>query len=247
MADLFFPQSVLDDWVAQEKIQLDGTKLVLNGRTFKLEGAVHVLKCVSEDKDPHDIVHRVKKLQELQAQGADALESSLIFKEQAYEVDTGFIGHVEEKAISREAVADAARARQIRRTMSIQIDSAEMKEALAAAEAHKKKEAEKVAAAAAASAGAASSEGRMRPVAKDKASQDAARIAAEKLARDAAKAQAAGAGAGVGAGAGAGGKKTGSVPPAPAAAAPAPAKGGAPASGKLTDEELLTNFLLENL
>ncbi|HEV8325498.1 MAG TPA: hypothetical protein VG389_28070 [Myxococcota bacterium] len=245
MADLFFPQSVLDDWVAQEKIQLDGTKLVLNGRTFMLEGAVHVLKCVSEDKDPYDIVHRVKKLEELHAQGADALETSLIFKEQAYEVDTGFIGHVEERAISREAVADAARARQIRRTMSIQIDSPEMKEALAAAEAHKKKEAEKAAAASAATAASAvSAEGRMRPVAKDKASQDAARIASEKLARDAAKAQAAGAGAG----GGAGGKKTGSTPPAPAPAAAAPApKGGAPASGKLTDEELLTNFLLENL
>jgi len=232
MADLFFPQSVLDDWIEDGKIQLQDDELVLAGRTYKLEGAVHVLKCVSEDVDPHDLVHRVRKLAELVSQGADTLQKSLIFREQAYEVDPGFVGHVEESAVKPEAVAPAARARQVRHTMSIRIDSAVLAAARAAGIGDGGALGGGAGAAAAATAttqGTGPAEGRMRPVGKDAASQDAARIASEKLARDAAKAAAAKAGA-----------------PAPAAAAP-PAAAPAAADPAMTDEELLTNFLLENL
>src|SRR5689334_9161852 len=46
---VFFPQALLDNWVADERIELSGIELMLRdeGRRFKIEEAVHIVRDVS--------------------------------------------------------------------------------------------------------------------------------------------------------------------------------------------------------
>jgi len=62
------------------------------GRAFAMKPAVHFVRATGIDKDPNDLIGRVKSKEALDEMGADKFESSVIYKDIAYDVIEGFIG-----------------------------------------------------------------------------------------------------------------------------------------------------------
>lgn len=93
MARLFVSQSQMDQWTSGGKVELedDLMKVPAMQRTFRIEGAVRVLKVVG-GSDEAKLVGKVKTAIDLASLGAEQYGSSLLLGETAYECEEGFIG-----------------------------------------------------------------------------------------------------------------------------------------------------------
>jgi len=91
---VFFPQLLLDQWGIEGKIDLTGTELVVlaEGRKYKIEEAVYVVKEVTGANDPHGFLGKVKRKSLLDELGAEILENSMIIGDNAYDVVSGWMG-----------------------------------------------------------------------------------------------------------------------------------------------------------
>lgn len=91
---VFFPQSAVDQWGIDGKIDLVAGELILlaHGRRFKVEEAVHVVSEVTGAPDGHQVLGKVRARQALSNAGAELLENSMILGENAYEVVPGWLG-----------------------------------------------------------------------------------------------------------------------------------------------------------
>jgi len=91
---VFFPQSLLDQWGVEGKIELTPTDLVLlaEGRRYEIAEVVSVTLEVTGSPDPHGIVGKVKTKADLNTMGAEILESSMIIGDNAYDVVPGWAG-----------------------------------------------------------------------------------------------------------------------------------------------------------
>jgi hypothetical protein len=91
---VFFPQALLDTWIADDRVDLTGEELLLKdeGRKFKISEAVHVLREVAGAGDAPGMVGKVKTRAQLSALNAEILEGSMIIGDDAYDVVPGFIG-----------------------------------------------------------------------------------------------------------------------------------------------------------
>lgn len=91
---VFFPQSALDLWLSEDRVDLIGSELTLKGegRKYKVVEAVRVLAEVTGGVDEHELVGKVKTVSFLTELGAELLESSLVIGDLAYEVVPGFAG-----------------------------------------------------------------------------------------------------------------------------------------------------------
>ena len=90
---VFFPQSALDQWLVEDKIELGDATLVIKAenRRYKLLEAVRVVAEVTGADDVHELVGKVKTVNFLLELGAEPLGSSMILGELAYEVVPGFV------------------------------------------------------------------------------------------------------------------------------------------------------------
>ncbi|GAC1366144.1 MAG: hypothetical protein NVSMB47_17440 [Polyangiales bacterium] len=90
---VFFPQALLDAWMADERVDVAGEELVLKAedRRFRIVEAMHVLRDLV-GSDTHQLVGRVKTREQLVQLGAEVLETSMVLGEEAYDVVPGFIG-----------------------------------------------------------------------------------------------------------------------------------------------------------
>lgn len=105
MADyLFVPQSVLDRWSEQGRIQVDGNVLTIlgEGKDFALTSAVRFLKMEAGD-DLAGLLQKVKTTDALKQMGAEHYMESVILGESAYQVQTGFLADA--NALRRAAAA----------------------------------------------------------------------------------------------------------------------------------------------
>lgn len=91
---VFFPQTTLDDWVSDNRVDLKGEDLLLKepGRRYRIIEAVRILREVTGADDPHELLGRVKTRAFLTELGAEILESSMILQDNAYDVVQGFVG-----------------------------------------------------------------------------------------------------------------------------------------------------------
>ena len=91
---VFFPQAALDEWLADERVDLKNDALALKGesRRFRIIEAVRVLREVTGADDPHELLGRVKSCAFLNELGAELLETSMIIGDNAYDVLPGFVG-----------------------------------------------------------------------------------------------------------------------------------------------------------
>lgn len=91
---VFFPQSAVDQWGIDGKIDLVSGELILlaEGRRYKVEECVRVVAEVTGAKDAHAIVGKVKPKRALDEIGAEILENSMILGDNAYDVVPGWVG-----------------------------------------------------------------------------------------------------------------------------------------------------------
>jgi hypothetical protein len=93
MADyLFVPQSVLDKWSEQGRIQVDGNVLTIlgDGKHFALTSAVRFMK-MEAGEDLSGLLQKVKTTDALKQMGAEHYMESVILGEVAYQVQQGFL------------------------------------------------------------------------------------------------------------------------------------------------------------
>jgi hypothetical protein len=93
---LFVSQAMLDGWVSQGRIDLEGHVMTLragggHGRSYALDPAVRFLRVVGVDADPHALVGKVKRMAQLRELGAEALGDSVVLGDVGYEVQPGFM------------------------------------------------------------------------------------------------------------------------------------------------------------
>ena len=91
---VFFPQSAVDQWGIDGKIDLVAGELILlaEGRRYKVEEAVRVVAEVTGANEEHKIVGKVKPKRALDEIGAELLENSMILGDNAYDVVPGWMG-----------------------------------------------------------------------------------------------------------------------------------------------------------
>ena len=105
MADyLFVPQSVLDRWSEQGKVQVDGHVLTILGenKAFSLTSAVRFIKMEAGD-DVSSLLQKVKTTDALKQMGAEHYMESVILGDSAYQVQQGFLADA--NALRRAAAA----------------------------------------------------------------------------------------------------------------------------------------------
>jgi hypothetical protein len=111
MADyLFVPQSVLDKWSEQGRVQVDGQVLTILGenKSFQLTSAVRFLEMEAGEDIAH-LLQKVKTTGALKQMGAEHYLESVILGEAAYRVQQGFLADA--SALRRAAAAAQAAAK----------------------------------------------------------------------------------------------------------------------------------------
>lgn len=91
---IFFPQSALDHWIGEDRVDLVGNELVIKGegRKYRVVEAARIVAEVSGGLDEYELVGKVKSVSFLTELGAELLDTSMILGDLAYEVVPGFVG-----------------------------------------------------------------------------------------------------------------------------------------------------------
>jgi hypothetical protein len=91
---VFFPQAVVDRWLAIGEAELNGAELWIHAerRRYRVVESVRVVKEVTGTPDPFEIVGRVKTFGYVTELGAELLGDSMIIGENAYETVPGWLG-----------------------------------------------------------------------------------------------------------------------------------------------------------
>lgn len=114
---LFVPQVMLDVWLTEERIEVEGDVMVTQpeGHRFVLTTAVLFKTEVTGTPDPHGLIGKVKDVEQLVAIGAEHYADSVILGESAYQVVEGFAGKpidpvIGEPMVTGSSLNSAARA-----------------------------------------------------------------------------------------------------------------------------------------
>ncbi|MGE0868131.1 MAG: hypothetical protein AB7P03_06210 [Kofleriaceae bacterium] len=94
MSRLFISLERLEAWTAEGRASYDGDRMTLTQlkRSFSMQPAVHFVRATGQDRDPHDLIGRVKSKDALTTMGAEQFANSVIYNDTAYDVVEGFIG-----------------------------------------------------------------------------------------------------------------------------------------------------------
>jgi len=96
VARLFISQGRLDAWSAEDRVRIQNDIMTLSGdgRAFRLRPAIRFLKVAGagDAQDPHQLIGRVKLLDDLIRIGGERFMESVIVGEVAYDVQSGFLG-----------------------------------------------------------------------------------------------------------------------------------------------------------
>jgi hypothetical protein len=91
---VFFPQAALDEWIADDRVDLRHDELTIRseGRRYRIIEAIRVLREVTGGPDANELLGKVKSRAFLNELGAEILEGSMILGDNAYDVVPGFVG-----------------------------------------------------------------------------------------------------------------------------------------------------------
>ena len=91
---LFVPQSMLDLWLSEERVEVDGDVMITRPerQRFALTTAVLIKEEVSGADDAHGLVGKVQDLEQLASLGAEHYADSVVCGENAYQCVEGFAG-----------------------------------------------------------------------------------------------------------------------------------------------------------
>jgi len=99
MSKLFFSQRILDALISENKITLDGNAVTVVSKdraTFELDPAFRFMRTADGRSDPHDLVGAIKSEKDVRAMHAEIFLDSVIYKDTAYVVETGYLGEKKE-------------------------------------------------------------------------------------------------------------------------------------------------------
>lgn len=90
---LFVSQDVLDRWMVEEQVSVEGDVMTLDGnQRFRLLSAVCFTEELTGEGDPHELIGRVKDLATLSELGGEHVSDSVLLGDNAYTVVEGFLG-----------------------------------------------------------------------------------------------------------------------------------------------------------
>ncbi|HQP38730.1 MAG TPA: hypothetical protein PLI95_26275 [Polyangiaceae bacterium] len=91
---LFVPQDVLDGWLVDGAADMQGQEILVKSeqRRYRLAEGVHIVREVTGESDPNELVGKCKTHAFLRELGAEVVETSMILDDNAYDVVPGFIG-----------------------------------------------------------------------------------------------------------------------------------------------------------
>lgn len=91
---VFWPQTLLDQWIVDEKIVLENDTLVIRekNQAYKVFQAVFFETDVGDGSDTLGLIGRVKEVVALDEMGAEHYMDSVLIGDAAYQVVPGFIG-----------------------------------------------------------------------------------------------------------------------------------------------------------
>lgn len=95
MKKVFFSHKILDTLISEGRVSIDDTVLTLHAATkqvYLLEPAFRFLKTADGDPDPNALVGKIRFERDLKAMHAEIYLESIICRDIAYEVESGFIG-----------------------------------------------------------------------------------------------------------------------------------------------------------
>ena len=95
MKNLFFSQRILDALADEKKIKLDGNVITIlsnDNPTFVLDPAFRFMRTADGSADPYNLVGEIKREKDIRAMHAEIYLDSVIYKDTAYVVESGFIG-----------------------------------------------------------------------------------------------------------------------------------------------------------
>lgn len=125
---LFVPQQMLDQWLSEDRVDVEGETMVTKpeGQRLELTTAVLFKAEVTGSADAHALLGKVLDLEQLAQIGAEHYADSVILGDNAYQVLEGFAGtplrdESDDIAIGT-SLAGAARAALGERTGSGEID-----------------------------------------------------------------------------------------------------------------------------
>ena len=126
---LFVPQAMMDHWLSEARVEVEGEVMITKpeGQRFTLATAVLFKSEVTGSPDAHDLVGKVKDLEQIGAIGGEHYADSVILGDNAYQVVEGFAGtlvrdEAEDDIATGSSLAGAARAALGERTGSGEID-----------------------------------------------------------------------------------------------------------------------------
>lgn len=92
---LFVSQAKLDQWLSESLVEVDGETMTTeaDGNRFQLRTAVLFTEELTGAGDPHELVGRVKDLEQIGALGGEYASGSVILGDHAYNVVEGFACH----------------------------------------------------------------------------------------------------------------------------------------------------------
>lgn len=96
---------MLDSMIEAGKIKVDRgvlTMLAGDNPTFALHPAYRIVRTIDDGPDPSGLVGQIRSEAELKGQGAEIYMDSVIYRDTAYQADTGFIA---EKRVPGQAPA----------------------------------------------------------------------------------------------------------------------------------------------
>ncbi|MDT8318761.1 MAG: hypothetical protein RQ824_12355 [bacterium] len=98
---IFLSQGMLDKLSSEGKLELSGDKLTIQSNDhpeYIITPAAKFLGIESKDADPHKLIGKIIPLKILKDKGVELYMDSAIYKDEAYNVEQGFVGIlVEEK------------------------------------------------------------------------------------------------------------------------------------------------------
>lgn len=91
---VFLPQETLDEWLTEERVEVEGDVMTLKpeGQKFRLKTAVRFLEDLAGGGDVEGLVGKVKDLEQLDALGGEHCADSVLLGDSAYQVVEGFAG-----------------------------------------------------------------------------------------------------------------------------------------------------------
>ena len=89
----FLFQETLEELMASKKVEVTGKRLTMteNGAVYSITPAVKFIKCETCDTDPFNLVGKFASYDRLTEEGAEIFLSSIIYKEQSYKIEQGYI------------------------------------------------------------------------------------------------------------------------------------------------------------